>query len=120
MNVENRRENPRRVSIFGCRTLCAVASLDVMFRGAKQKIRAGETIHIPANAPHQFHNSAPAPARMFCICAPAGQEDFFRQLGVVVETRTTPPPALDAAAFAVFREKAAALAPKFRTEFVKA
>lgn len=93
--------------------------LDVTFRGAKQKVRAGETIHIPANAPHQFHNSSANPVRMFCICAPAGQEEFFRQLGVVVETRTTPPAALDAAAFAVFREKAAALAPKFRTEFVK-
>jgi quercetin dioxygenase-like cupin family protein len=93
--------------------------LDVTFRGAKQKIKAGETIHIPANAPHQFHNSSAAPVRMFCICAPAGQEDFFRQLGTVVETRTTPPPALDAVAFAQFREKAAALAPKFHTEFVK-
>jgi quercetin dioxygenase-like cupin family protein len=93
--------------------------LDVTFRGAKQKIKAGETIHIPANAPHQFHNSSANPVRMFCICAPAGQEEFFRQLGVVVETRTTPPPALDAAAFAQFREKAGALAPKFRTEFVK-
>jgi quercetin dioxygenase-like cupin family protein len=93
--------------------------LDVTFRGAKQKVRAGETIHIPANAPHQFHNSSANPVRMFCICAPAGQEEFFRQLGVVVETRTSPPPALDAAAFATFREKAGALAPKFRTEFVK-
>src|SRR5580698_6938109 len=32
--------------------------LDVTFRGAKQKIKAGETIHVPANAPHQFHNSS--------------------------------------------------------------
>jgi quercetin dioxygenase-like cupin family protein len=93
--------------------------LDVTFRGAKQKIKGGETIHIPANAPHQFHNSSANPVRMFCICAPAGQEDFFRQLGTVVETRTTPPPALDAAQFAAFREKAGALAPKFRTELLK-
>ncbi|HEY0702110.1 MAG TPA: cupin domain-containing protein [Candidatus Acidoferrales bacterium] len=93
--------------------------LDVTFRGAKQKIRAGETIHIPANAPHQFHNSSPTPARMFCICAPAGQEEFFRQLGVIVSTRTTPPPKLDEAAMTAFKQKAAAIAPKFRTEFVK-
>ena len=28
------------------------------FRGTKSVIRAGETINIPANAPHQFHNSS--------------------------------------------------------------
>src|SRR5580692_8074603 len=30
--------------------------LHATFRGKKQVVRAGETIHIPANAPHQFHN----------------------------------------------------------------
>jgi hypothetical protein len=30
-----------------------------------------------ANAPHQFHNSAEQPARLLCLCAPPGQEDFF-------------------------------------------
>src|SRR4051794_17121535 len=30
--------------------------LEVTFRGVKQIVRAGETIHVPANAPHQFHN----------------------------------------------------------------
>src|SRR5580693_9452902 len=29
--------------------------LEATFRGVKQAVRAGETIHIPANAPHQFH-----------------------------------------------------------------
>src|ERR1700693_5965035 len=32
--------------------------LDVTFRGAKQMVRAGDTINVPANAPHQFHNSS--------------------------------------------------------------
>jgi len=35
--------------------------LDVVFRGAKQVVRAGQTIHVPANAPHQFHNSSTSP-----------------------------------------------------------
>src|SRR5271165_2376523 len=32
--------------------------LDVTFRGHQMVIRAGDTIHIPSNAPHQFHNSS--------------------------------------------------------------
>jgi uncharacterized cupin superfamily protein len=82
-------------------------------------VRAGETIHIPANAPHQFHNSSSEPVRMLCICSPAGQEEFFLELGVPVATRTTPPPKLDEAAEAAFRSKAAALAPKYKTELLR-
>lgn len=93
--------------------------LDVAFRGAKQVLRAGETINVPANAPHQFHNSSSQPVRMLCICSPAGQEEFFLEVGVPVATRTTPPPKLDVAAQAEFRAKSAALAPKYRTEFLE-
>jgi quercetin dioxygenase-like cupin family protein len=88
------------------------------FRGTQQTLRAGETLHIPANAPHQFHNASSLPARLLCTCAPAGQENFFLEIGVRVPTRTTPPPALDQAAQAAFRAKAEALAPKYRTELL--
>src|SRR5450755_1561875 len=30
--------------------------VELTFRGAKSFVIAGETVHIPANAPHQFHN----------------------------------------------------------------
>jgi quercetin dioxygenase-like cupin family protein len=93
--------------------------LEVTFRGVKRNVRAGETINVPANAPHQFHNSSSKPARMLCICSPAGQEDFFLELGTPLATRTTPPPKLDGAAEAEFRAKAVALAPKYRTELLK-
>jgi quercetin dioxygenase-like cupin family protein len=93
--------------------------LALTFRGAKRVGRPGETIHIPANAPHQFHNSGSQPVRLLCICSPSGQEEFFRQVGVPVATRTTPPPALDEKAQADFKAKAAALAPKYRTEFLQ-
>jgi quercetin dioxygenase-like cupin family protein len=92
--------------------------LEFTFRGAKQLARTGTTVHIPANAPHQFHNASGQPARMLCICSPAGQEELFRELGVAVATRTTPPAALNEAAQLEFKKKAAALAPKYRTEFV--
>jgi quercetin dioxygenase-like cupin family protein len=93
--------------------------LEATFRGATQLLRAGETIHIPANAPHQFRNASSQPVRMLCISAPSGQEEFFREIGVLVATRTTAPPKLDEAAQAEFRAKAAALAPKYRTELLK-
>ncbi len=94
-------------------------ALDVRFRGANQVVRSGQTIHVPANAPHQFHNSSSQPVRMLCICSPAGQEEFFREVGVPVATRTTPPPKLDESAQAKFKAKAAALAPKYRTELLE-
>jgi uncharacterized cupin superfamily protein len=93
--------------------------LEATFRGAKQVVRAGETINIPANAPHQLRNASSQPARMLCICSPAGQEEFFVQVGVPVATRTTPPAKLDEAAQTEFKKKAAALAPKYRTEFLQ-
>src|ERR1700744_268677 len=51
------------------------------FRGTKITVKAGETINIPANAPHRFQNESAAPARLLCICSPAGQEEFFMQIG---------------------------------------
>jgi quercetin dioxygenase-like cupin family protein len=93
--------------------------LDATFRGTKQMVRAGETIHIPSNAPHQFHNSSAGPVRLLCTCSPAGQEKFFLEVGVPVASRTAPPPKLDEAAQAEFKAKLAALAPKYRTELLQ-
>ena len=93
--------------------------LEFTFRGVKQIAGAGATIHIPANAPHQFRNASAEAARLLCICSPAGQEEFFMKVGIPVATRTTPPPKLDEAAEAEFRAKAEQLAPEYRTEFVR-
>ena len=66
--------------------------IEATFRGKKLTVRVGDTVNIPANAPHQFHNTSTRPVRMLCICSPAGQEKFFMEMGVPVATRTTPPP----------------------------
>jgi quercetin dioxygenase-like cupin family protein len=92
--------------------------IEVTFRGVKSVLRAGETANIPANAPHQFQNRADQPARLLCICSPAGQDEFFLALGVPVAGRTTPPPKPDAAAMATFKRKSVALAPKYRTQIL--
>jgi quercetin dioxygenase-like cupin family protein len=93
--------------------------LEATFRGEKSIVRAGDTLNIPANAPHQFHNASTSPVRMLCICSPAGQEKFFIEIGVPVATRTTPPPKLNEKDQAAFIEKAKALAPKYRTELLR-
>src|SRR5271155_2776378 len=41
--------------------------LEATFRGEKQVVKAGETVNIPANAPHQFHNTSGEPVRLLCI-----------------------------------------------------
>ncbi len=89
------------------------------FRGEQSTVKAGETLHIPANAPHQFHNASQAPVRLLCICSPSGQEKFFQEIGVPVATSTTPPPKLDRAGQAAFMKKAEELAPKYKTELLK-
>ncbi|HWD68628.1 MAG TPA: cupin domain-containing protein [Solirubrobacteraceae bacterium] len=92
--------------------------IELTFRGETTTARAGSTINVPANAPHVFRNASGRPARLLCLCAPAGQEEFFREVGVPVASRTEPPPPLDAAATAAFVAKAIALAPKYRTELL--
>ena len=93
--------------------------MEATFRGNKSIVRAGDTLHIPANAPHQFHNAFAGPVRLLCICSPAGQEKFFMEVGVPVDTRTTPPPKLNEKEQAAFIEKVKALAPKYRTELLR-
>lgn len=92
--------------------------IQLTFRGATSVARAGTTVNIPANAPHAFKNRSAAPVRLLCTCSPAGQEAFFREVGVPVATRTSPAPKLDEAAMAEFMAKSRALAPKYRTELL--
>ena len=92
--------------------------IEATFRGEKSTVRAGETINIPANAPHSFTNASEQSARLLCMCTPSGQEEFFVEIGVPVATRTTTPPELDEAEQAAFLQKAQELAPKYRTELL--
>jgi mannose-6-phosphate isomerase-like protein (cupin superfamily) len=94
--------------------------IEATFRGEKSVVRAGETVNIPANAPHSFINASRHPVRLLCICAPAGLEEFFVAIGVPVASRTAPPPQPDRAAEEDMRAKITALLPKYRMEMVKA
>lgn len=92
--------------------------VSVTFRGETSVAKAGETINVPANAPHAFTNASDAPARLYCVCAPAGQDEFFTLVGQAVDGRTAAPPPLDATAQQAVGAKAQELAPRFRTELL--
>ena len=92
--------------------------VEVSFRGETLTARAGETINVPANAPHGFRNLSEGHSRLLCMCTPAGQDEFFTLVGQPVATRTEPPPPLDKVAQASFIAKAQSLAPQYRTELL--
>jgi quercetin dioxygenase-like cupin family protein len=92
--------------------------VQVTFRGQILIARAGETVNVPANAPHAFTNSGETPSRLLCMCAPAGQEQFFTLVGQPVAARTEAPPPLDPAAQAAFIARSKALAAEYKTELL--
>jgi len=96
-----------------------VGELEFTFRGETQILRAGLTINVPANAPHAFRNVSDKTARMLCMCAPAGQEEFFAAVGFAVESRASPPPTPTTDELAEKGKLVASLLPQYRTEMVK-
>jgi mannose-6-phosphate isomerase-like protein (cupin superfamily) len=92
--------------------------IEFTFRDQSMTAKAGDTVNVPANAPHRFTNSSPVPARLLCMCLPAGQEEFFELIGDRVPSRTSPPPALSDGERKERMDRARELAPRFRTELL--
>jgi len=90
--------------------------IEFTFRGQTSTICSGSTVNIPANAPHFFRNTSTGIARMLCICAPAGQEEFFMAVGDPVASRSAPAPTLTREEQEERRKRAANLAARYRTE----
>jgi quercetin dioxygenase-like cupin family protein len=88
----------------------------VTFRGEKHIVKAGESLHVPANAPHRFENVSGENVRLLCLCAPAGLDEFFKEVGVPVASRTAPAPESTPEQIQAFRKKGMELSPKYRTE----
>ena len=92
--------------------------IELTFRGEARRAAAGSTVNIPANAPHFFRNMSDRPARLLCMCTPAGQEEFFMSVGDPVDSRIAPPPVLGKDEQAERVRRAKALAAKYRTELL--
>ena len=88
-------------------------------RGQTQTVKAPFTINIPSNAPHQFKNTSGKQVHMLCLCAPAGQDEFFMATGVPVESRTGPLPEVSKEEKEEKAEVAKQLAAKYRTEMLE-
>jgi quercetin dioxygenase-like cupin family protein len=93
--------------------------VELTFRGEHMVARAGQTVNVPANAPHAFTNASGQPARLLCMCSPSGQEKFFLEVGTPVTTRTEAPPPLDEVTQAAFIAKSRALTPLYNTEILR-
>jgi quercetin dioxygenase-like cupin family protein len=92
--------------------------IEFIFRGSKTTATAGTTVNIPANAPHHFRNRSGAPARMLCMCTPAGQDEYFTRVGDPVASRTAPPPELTKDELDERRQRAGDLADQYATEML--
>lgn len=92
--------------------------IELTFRGEAHRANAGSTVNIPANAPHAFKNTSDKPARLLCMCAPAGQEEFFMAVGDPINSRTARPPKLSPAEQVERMQRAKLLSAKYRTELL--
>jgi quercetin dioxygenase-like cupin family protein len=92
--------------------------IEFTFRGELKRAGAGSTVNIPANAPHAFKNMSDKPARLLCMCLPAGQEEFFLAVGDPVDSRTAPPPKLSNDERTERMQRARALSAQYRTELL--
>ena len=92
--------------------------LELTFRGQSIKVCAGDTVNIPANAPHCFRNISGVAARALCLTTASHLEGVFHALGTPVETRNTPPPPLSEAEQAAFLTRALAVLPEYRMELL--
>src|ERR1700745_1052344 len=94
-------------------------SIEVQLRDLPpMRLGVGDSVNIPANAPHAFRNTADEEARLLCTVAPAGLERFFVEFGDPVPTRASPAPTLSDAERRNRLERAAAKAPDYGIEML--
>jgi len=81
-------------------------------------VHSRETLNIPANAAHQFHNTASQPSRLLRVCSLSRQWEFFEHTRFGVDTRTRAADVDPRVARGLF-EEVVQLAPKYRTELLR-
>ena len=92
--------------------------IEVTTRGQTSRAHTGETVNVPALAPHSFHNPTDRMTRLLCLVAPAGLEAYFTEFGDPLPSRTSPAPKLTDAEIGERLRKAAELAPRYRIELL--
>jgi quercetin dioxygenase-like cupin family protein len=92
--------------------------IELTMRGQTTSAGTGNTVNVPANAPHSFHNPTDSSVRLLCLVSPAGLEDFFAEFGDPVDSRTSPAPELSDEEQQQRMRKAAEAAPHYRIEML--
>lgn len=92
--------------------------LQFTFRDEEVMVHSGQTVNIPANAPHFFRNTTESAARMLCMCSPAGQDEYFLRVATPVADPTALPPELTESEQAQQGKRAVDLAAQYRTELL--
>jgi quercetin dioxygenase-like cupin family protein len=92
--------------------------VEVTIRGQTSRASSGDTVNVPALAPHSFHNPTDHTIRLLCLVAPSGLEAYFAEFGDPVPGRTSPAPKLTDTEIHERIQKAAALAPRYRIEML--
>ena len=109
---------PHRHNFEECFRVLA-GSIEVQLRDLPpMRLQAGDSVNIPANAPHAFRNTADTVARLLCTVAPAGLESFFAEFGDPVPTRTSQAPELSDVERRNRLQRAAAKAPDYGIEML--
>jgi mannose-6-phosphate isomerase-like protein (cupin superfamily) len=95
-------------------------SVEVTLRGEVSSAAKGQTVNIPANAPHSFRNPTDEPLRLLCLAAPGGLDEYFEGFGDRVASRTSPAPRLSEPELAERMRRAGELAPRYRIDMLGA
>lgn len=90
--------------------------IEVTLRDTSSRASAGQTINIPALAPHSFRNPGAHAARVLCLVSPAGLEEYFAAFGDPVAARDTAAPNLTPEELETRLKAAADLASRYRIE----
>ncbi len=90
----------------------------VMIRGESSLAKAGETVNVPALAPHSFNNPTDSSVRLLCLVSPAGLEEYFGEFADPLASRTASAPELSEEQLGQRMQKAVALAPKYGIEIL--
>jgi quercetin dioxygenase-like cupin family protein len=94
--------------------------VEVTVRDVTKQATTGQTVNIPANAPHRFHNSGDRTLRLLCLAAPGGLDEYFERFGDPVPSRTSPAPQLTETELKERLRKASAAADEFRIDMLGA
>lgn len=91
-------------------------TVEVTLRGDTTAAGAGDTVNVPANAPHSFSNTSSESARVLCLVAPAGLEEYFAEFGDRLPSRSATAPDLSDDQRRERMDRAMQLAPRYRIE----